>query len=170
MGMFMTSLSFRCTKEIAENVVEQLGARFRGIQDLTDNLDSDGPGYAILSPFGMSGNVLLELQEDVSKITGGYAVLATCVDSDFSMLALCHNGEILDECYIGELYEEYQAVCPYGKPDLAVWKKILLDESQEDALKSALYEEEVLSEDQLRKLSALTGMPIFDDEMMMESF
>ena len=52
MGMFMTSLSFRSTKEIAGKIVEQLGFRFRGTSDLTDNLDSDGPGYTILSPFG----------------------------------------------------------------------------------------------------------------------
>ena len=117
----------------------------------------------------MMGKALAELQEDVSKITGDYVVLATCVDSDFSILALCRNGEMLDECYIGELYGEFAQMCPYGKPDLAVWKQILLDASQEEALKSALYEDEVFSEDQLRKLSVLSGIPIFDDDMMMEA-
>lgn len=167
MGMFMASLSFRCAdankwqslKPRLENVIAE-------IPGLVTNLDSPGPGYVLLSPYGDLGPLLGDLVEQVSALTGDYAVMAMCMDSDVDMIELYCNGSLVERSAIGELYYDLPEEMMPSEPKLDNWKPLLLDESQVDALKEALYTQEVFAEDNLRKLSALTGLPIFDDQLM----
>ena len=168
MGMFMASVSFRCTdKEKWEMIKPEILNMLQGMDGLVNNLNSDGPGYAILSPYGDKGQFLAELPEIISMWTGDYAVMAMCVDSDFNTLELFHAGVLLEQSVIGEIYEEYSEFMEVTLPDISHWKPLLQDPSWEDALSEALLGEEILAEDSLRKLSKLTGLPIFDDALMM---
>lgn len=168
MGMFMSSVSFRQGNSANWNDVKPLIEKmFKGLEGLSDNLDADGPGYAILDAYGYMGMVLAELPEQISKLTGDYAVFANCVDSDFATLSLYHNGVLLDECAIGEVYDEFAEIDEAKSPDLEIWKRLLLDEGQIDLMNRALFGHEVFVEDQLRMLTHVTGLPIFDDEMML---
>ena len=53
-------------------------------------------------------------------------------------------------------------------PDIAVWKPLLKNEGDAEVLQNAFTINEVFVEDQLRKISALTGIPIFDDALVFE--
>ena len=167
MGMFMTSVSFRRGNDTNWNEIKPLIENmFKGVEDLSDNLDTEGPAYAILDAYGHMSMFLSELPEIISKLTGDYAVFANCVDSDFATLELYCNGDLLDSCVIGEVYEEFSEFCEAKSPDLEIWKRLLLDEGQIDLLNHALFGHEVFVEDQLRMLTQVTGLPIFDDEMI----
>lgn len=168
MGMSMASVAFRCpdTQKWAQ-IKPWIEKDFKGVSGLVDNLDGEGPGYVILSPYGDMAMLLSELPERISHLTGDYAVFATCVDSDFCLMELYLGGELVDKGCIGEVYEELDEAGPAGQLDLESWKPLLLDETQAEALSDALFGEEVFAEDQLRKLTKLTGLPIFDDELML---
>ena len=167
MGVFMASVAFRVTQQEKWTALKpQIESMFKGLDGLTDNLDSDGPGYAIVSPYGDMGMFLAELPEKISKMTGDYVVFASCCDSDFDLLELYHNGEMLEKCYIGECFEGYDEMGDYEKPDLEKWKLLLQDQSRLPELEQALGEADVFAEDNLRLLSELTELPIFDDKLV----
>lgn len=167
MGMFMASLSFRCADpEKWAGLKPRLQKIAEDLPGLVHNLNADGPGYVLLSPYGDLGPVLGDMAERVSQLCGSYAVMAMCMDSDVDMIELYCNGALLERSAIGELYYDLPEEMMPSEPDLENWKPLLLDESRVDALKEALFTPEVFAEDNLRKLSALTGLPIFEDELV----
>ena len=167
MGMFMASLSFRCTdQEKWKNLKPRLEKVCAEIPGLVTNLDSPGSGYVLLSPNGDLGPVLGDLVEQVSVLAGDYAVMAVCVDSDFNMMELYHRGELVERSCIGECYYDLPEDMEISAPNLENWKPLLLNPNQTEELSQALFGEEVFAEDNLRKLSELTGLPIFDDNLM----
>lgn len=171
MGMFMASLAFRCTDgEKWQKIKPGLEKVCADVPGLVSNLDCDGPGYVLLSPYGAHGPVLGDLVERVSTLTGDYAVMTMCVDSDFNVMELYHRGRLLERSCIGECYYEMPEEMDMKSPDIENWKPLLLDPTQTRPLSEALFGNEVLAEDNLRKLSALTGLPIFDDELMYNNF
>ena len=102
----------------------------------------------------------------ISKLTGEYAVGSVCIDSDFAALVLAKAGKQVDMGYIGT---------PYGMegvPGLeltaARWQPLLQPQAEPQKLHDCLFGKFVCAEDQLRTLSRLTGLPIFDDQLLME--
>ena len=167
MGMFMASLTFRCADEEKwKNLKPRLEKLCAETTGLVNNLESPGPGYVLLSPYGDLGPILGDLVEQISGLTGDYAVMAMCFDSDFNMMELYHCGELVERSCIGECYYELPEEMEAGAPNIENWKPLLLNPEQTDALSNALFGEEVFAEDNLRKLSQLTGLPIFDDKLM----
>lgn len=167
MGVFMASVAFRRTdKTDWEKVKPRIESMFKGLDGLTDNLDSEGPGYAIVSPYGDMGMFLAELPEKISALTGDYAVLANCCDSDFDMLELYRGGELLEKCYVGECFEGYEEFGDYDRPNVQRWLPLLADASRVQELEEALGEVDVFAEDNLRLLSELTGLPVFTDDLV----
>lgn len=169
MGMFMASVSFRCAdREKWTQAKPWIERMFSQVSDLVTNFEDNGPGYVILDMRGYHVMELAELPERISALTGDYAVMAICNDSDFNLMSLFHNGKLLESSHIGEVYEEYEGFTDMGLPDLELWKPLLKDASQEDALRQALYGQGIFAEDNLRALTELTGLPIFDDELFMK--
>lgn len=167
MGVFMASVAFRCTdKTDWVHVKPQIEAMFRGLEGLTDNLDSDGPGYAIVSPYGDMGMFLADLPATISALTGDWAVFANCCDSDFSLLELYCNGKLVEKSVIGEMYEEFEDFEGACAPSYDNWAQLLLPEFEAELLQMALGEVAVFAEDNLRLLSKVTGLPVFDDALV----
>ena len=169
MGMFMASVSFRCAdREKWTQVKPWIERMFRHVPDLVTNFDGEGPGYVILDMRGYRVRELADLPERISSLTGDYAVMAVCNDSDFNLMSLYHDGDCLENSYIGHVYEEYLEFREVSTPDIELWKPLLLDTSGENALQQALYGDSIFAEDNLRMLTELTGLPIFDDELFMK--
>ena len=167
MGVFMASVAFRITEKNNWEVIKpQIESMFKGLDGLTDNLDSDGPGYAIVSPYGEMGMLLAELPEKISKMTGDYAVFANCCDSDFALVELYHNGTLVEKSCIGECYEEFEDFVGSTEPVPTNWLPLLVEQSRLPDLEQALGEVDVFAEDNLRLLSEVTELPIFDDELV----
>ena len=165
MGMFMASLAFRCANaEKWQNLKPELVKISEAIPGIVTNFDTPGPGYVFLSPYGDHGPVLGDLVEQISQLTGDYAVMAMCIDSDFNVMELYHEGKLVERSCIGECYydlpEEMEA------PKLENWKPLLLDDSQAELLQQMLSRVDVFAEANLRGLSVLTGIPIFYDNLM----
>lgn len=165
MGMFMASVAFHPGNNW-EAVKPEIKKMYQDLPGLVTNLDQDRSAYAIVSPYGDEGPCLSEMVGPISRLTGGYAVMAICVDSDMNILDLYRNGELIERCGIGVLYEEFAEVDNFTEPNLENWKPLLLDPAQETALQDVFCEEEVFAEDSLRKLSVLTGLPVFDDALV----
>ena len=173
MGTFMASASFRRPQQA--NWLElkpKIQAMYQGIERLVDDLAKEQSAYAIISPYGDMGMYLQEIPQQVSALTGDYAIFCMCVDSDFALLELYRNGELLEKSVIdcegfGENIDE---LAELTTPALELWKPLLQNPEDEQALQEAFTEEFVFAEDQLRKISELTGIPIFDDGMVYESF
>jgi len=167
MGMFMASLAFRCEdKEKYMQLrphLEKICADFPGI---VSNLHSEGPGYALVSPYGDLGGVLADRVEQVSALTGDYAVLAMCVDSDMDTLELYRDGKLVERSAIGQFFYDVPEEMMPTAPGMDNWKPLLLDPSDTEALSDALFGNEIFAEDNLRKLSRLTGLPIFEDGLV----
>jgi hypothetical protein len=167
MGVFMASVSFGITEKNNWEVIKpQIESMFKGLDGLTDNLDSDGPGYAIVSPYGEMGIFLAELPEKISKMTGGFAVFANCCDSDFALMELYHNGTLVEKSCIGECYEEFEDFVGSTESAPSNWLPLLVDRSRLPELEQALGEVDGFAEDNLRLLSEVTQLPIFDDELV----
>ena len=167
MGTSMASVAFRCSdKNRWKTIKAEILDMFDGVEGITSNLDTDGPGFAIVSPYGDMGMFLADLPEEISELTGDYAVMCACFDSDFGVMELYHNGQMLEECAIGEVYEEYAEFCCTNKANMALWSALLKDPSRMADFQNALHGEEVFVEDQLRVVSDLTGLPIFLDELV----
>lgn len=170
MGMFMSSVAFRCNDAKQWEVIKpKILKMVEAVDGLVNNFDASETGFCVLSPYGDGGSFLAELPEKISALSGGYAVFATCVDSDFDIIELYCNGELLENSFIGHVYEEYADFYDVKAPDINLWKPLLLDDTKVEELHNALFSEEVFAEDHLRLLSELTGLPIFDDEMMQEA-
>ena len=173
MGTFMASASFRRPQQA--NWLElkpKIQAMYQGIERLVDDLAKEQNAYTIVSPYGDMGMYLQDIPQRVSALTGDYAIFCMCVDSDFALLELYRNGELLEKSLIdcegfGEEIDELAELTP---PALELWKPLLQNPEDEKALQTAFTEEFVFVEDQLRKISELTGIPIFDNEMVYESF
>ena len=108
-----------------------------------------------------------ELIAALSELTGDYAVGSVCMDSDFAALVLAKAGKQVDMGYIGT---------PYGMegvPGLeltaARWQPLLQPQEEPQKLHDCLFGEFICAEDQLRTLSQLTGLPIFDDQLLAET-
>lgn len=165
MGTFMASIAFR-PGENWNKIKPEIDKMYQDIPGLVTNLDQSRSAYAIVSPYGDEGPYLSEMVGPISRLTGGYAVMAICVDSDMNILDLYRNGELVERCGIGGVYEELAEVDDFAEPNPENWKPLLLDPAQEAALQDVFFEEEVFAEDSLRKLSVLTGLPIFDDGLV----
>ena len=167
MGVFMASVAFQATEKNNWSVIKpQIESMFKGLDGLTDNLDSNGPGYAIVSPYGDMGMFLAEMQEKISRMTGGYVVFASCCDSDFALLELYRNGTLVEKSCIGDCYEEFEDYAGSTEPAVFNWLPLLADKGRQAELEQALGEVDVFAEDNLRLLSELTGLPIFTDELV----
>ena len=163
MGMFSFNLAFRrpakANWEELRPVIEKKIAHFEAT---TTDLSEDLPGYGLMSLDPETGMQLPETAQQISLLTGDYAVTAQIVDSDFSLMRLYYNGELLEESCIGNMYDEFADFYCVDKPDTELWKPLLLDREREEELQSALQGDEAFAEDQLQALSKLTGIPIFD--------
>lgn len=167
MGVFMASLSFRKPEqEIWTHGKERIEKWLSEIDGLTSNLDDTADGIAIVSPYGEDAYVLAGSAQPISRMIQGYVIMASCVDSDFNLLEVFYNGESVEKCCIGELYEEYKEIMDCGAASYEFWKRLLLDESREEELRHALYGKEILAEDNLRLLSGLIGFPVFNDDLV----
>ncbi len=167
MGMFMASVAFACgDTEKWKKISPEIKKLISETDALFSNFQENGPGYCIISPYGDMASYLVGLPQKISELTGGYAVFANCVDSDFNMISLWFNGEHLEDSYIGKLYEEYTAFYEIPKPDINLWLPLLVDKTRIDDLSHALLAEQVFADDNLRELSVLTGLPILDDEFL----
>ena len=167
MGMFMASAAFSKPEEaVWKNVKVRLVDFLAKQEGFTNNLDSQGSAFAIVSPYGDGGQILAAIAPQISQLIGGIVVFATCCDSDFDLIEVYRNGELVEKCYIGACFEEFMEFGEYSKQNMEFWKNLLVDTSREDELYSALFEEEVFAEDNLRKLSALTALPMFDDTLV----
>lgn len=170
MGTFMASASFRRTEKMDwQQLKPAITEMFQGIDGLVSNLDSEGNGYAIVSPYGDLGMFLADLPARISRLTGDYAVLAVCVDSDFAMLELYLDGRLMERTSIGNVYDDIDELAGCGKPELALWKPLLMDITNAGQLEKALLGNEIFVDDQLRVISTLTGIPVFDDELVFGS-
>ena len=165
MGTSMASVSFRRSGNW-DTVKPRILELFAGTEGIVSNLESDGPGYAIVSPYGDMGMFLAELPQKISALTGDYAVMCVCVDSDYALMELYNGGILLEECAVGDVYDDFDDVICKNKADMRLWKALLTDPERLDELSDALYAEEIFVEAQLRVISALTGMPIFDDNLV----
>ena len=171
MGTFMSSVSFRRTDkakwlELKPIILE----KYQGIDGLVGNLEQEREAYAIVSPYGDMGMFLQEMPETVSRLTGDYAVFCICVDSDIALLELYHNGQCIEKSAIGhtEFLPEVDELEDVKSPDIALWKPLLQDPNDAEILQKAFTAKSVFVEDQLREISSLTGLPIFDDALVFE--
>ena len=174
MGTFMASASFRRIDNVKwSDLKPKIVEMYQDIEGLVSNLEQEQRAYAIVSPYGDLGMFLAEIPEAVSRLTGDYAVFCMCVDSDFALLELYHNGQLVEKSAIGEpeLLAEIDETADLETPDIALWEPLLKNPEDVQALQSAFLENTVFVEDQLREISALTGIPIFDDALVYgESF
>ena len=124
--------------------------------------------FAGCKPSEGSGSTVIKVGTS-GPLTGDYAVMAMCVDSDYNMMELYRSGELLEKSCIGECYDEYAEEFGYGEPDLEKWVPLLLNSGRLEDLKEALFDVDVFADGNLRLLTELTGLPILDDEMMMSA-
>ena len=167
MGMFMASAAFSKPEEaLWQNVKVRLIDFLSEQEGFTNNLESQSSAFAIVSPYGDGGQILAAIAPQISQLIGGIVVFATCCDSDFDLIEVYQKGELVEKCYIGACFEGFMEFGEYTKPNMDFWKSLLVDASKEDQLHCALFEETVFAEDNLRKLSELTALPIFDDALV----
>lgn len=171
MGTSMASVAFRRTDDASwGNVKPQIEAMFQGIEGLVSDLNQDKMSYAIVSPYGDMGMFLQELPAKISGLTGSYAVFAICVDSDFCFTELYFKGELVEKGCIGECYMEFDEFPGVQNPNSALWMPLLLNPADVQLLDAAFTGDEVFVEDQLRQISKLTDLPIFDDALVYGEF
>lgn len=169
MGTSMASVSFRRTDNGNWlDLKSKITKMYQGIEGLVDNMEQEQNAYAIVSPYGDMGMFLESIPKEVSQLTGDYAIFCMCVDSDFALLELYRNGQCIEKSAIGapELLAEIDELADMKTPDIALWKPLLQNTEDAEALQKAFTEEAVFVEDQLREVSALTGIPVFDDALV----
>ena len=167
MGTFMASVSFKKPENGSWlQTKEKVHQWLLQVDGLNHNLDSEYDAFSIVSPYGESGPLLSQMAPALSKLIEGVVIFANCCDSDFDLLEVYQNGSLVEKSYIGEVFEEYMEFGEYSKPNPEFWKTLLLDESSVEEMYAALSEEAIFAEDNLRKLSELTGYPIFDDGLV----
>lgn len=164
MGMFMQSVSFRRPEEkdwqtLLPQVMEL--AADSGLVPVSVDAEARQPFFGFVG-FGCGGEPVMErLTEEISRLTGDYAVGAMCIDSDFNILMLFHGGELVNSGYSGTAYEEMEE--EFSPLCLEAWRPLLLDGSREKELAAALTDQPVFAEELLMKMTALTGFPIFPE-------
>lgn len=165
MGMFMQSVSFRrpADRDWA-TLVPQIRALLESYGENPEpvGLEADKECFCVLSPCGDMGTAVELLAQGISAITGDYAIAAQCVDSDFNLLTLYHGGEAVDSGSSGNLYEEFAELGVGGELHPALWQPLLKDPAQTAELEQALQGEAIFADELLRKLTELTGFPVFD--------
>lgn len=169
MGTSMASVSFRRTDSMNRPDMRlRVEAMYQDVKGLVSNLDQGNNGCAIVSPHGDQETLLQNMAEKISALLGDYAVFCICADSDFALLELYHKGMLLEKSVIGalELVDEIDELSQVELPDPALWKPLLLDAGNLDALQQAFTEDEGFAEDQLLTISELTGIPIFDETLV----
>ena len=167
MGLFAYSLSIRRTPQMDwKNLKPRLEMFLLGKDAGVSDLSKDMPGYGMFTYYPDTGAVMPNLAERISKLTGDYVVITQIVDSDFCLAQLYYNGQELQECYIGRIYLEIWLQHRVSKPKMKLWLPLLQDVSMASQYRKALRDSSVFVENQLRSLSELTGLPIFDDELM----
>lgn len=169
MGTSMASVSFRKPDESIWNPVKPRLENWLGKTDgFTSNIGRQGNGFAIVSPYGDGAPVLGQLAPQISTLLDGYSVFAICCDSDFCLLEVYNKGEVVEKCYVGEVFEEFLEFGEYAEPNLELWRSLLLNSSDSAIMEETFSEDYVFAEDFLRKLSLLIGMPVFDDILVYE--
>lgn len=164
MGMFMQSVSFfRPNDWQQKRVIVETLMDASGIDMVCSNLAEESSAYGIVDAYGSKGPIFEELAQSISEKMGGFVVYAICVDSDFDILTIFCDGEILDRSVIGNVCEEMLDGMPVGEPKLSCWKQLPGCDDKVAEMQAVMYGEEVFAEDHLRKLSTVTGLPIFDD-------
>lgn len=167
MGLFSFNLAFRRpANQIWEASKSDIHTMFSGVDGSFTDLTIERAGYGLMSFDPETGMKLPDMALLISKMLHTYALTAQVVDSDFSVMQLYCDGNMLEESYIGTMYDEFADACPLDIPNLELWKQLLLDEGKTDLLAEALHEESVFVEDQLRKISELTGIPIMENGLM----
>lgn len=169
MGTSMASVSFRRTGNtdwlsLKPKIMEMC----QGIDGIVNNLDQELEACAIVSPYGDMGMFLQDIPQTISRLTGDYAFFCLCVDSDFALLEMYHNGKLVEKSAIGEpeLLAEIDELADMSTPDLTLWEPLLQNPEDAHALQTAFTDAAVFVEDQLREISKLTGVPIFDDALV----
>ena len=168
MGTFMASVSFRrADNTVWPDLKPKIQEMYQGIEGLVSNLEQERDAYAIVSPYGDMGMFLQDIPEAVSRLTEDYAIFCMCVDSDFATLKLYHNGTLVEKSAVGvlELLAEFDELAGMSTPDLTLWKPLLQNPEDEQALQTVFTDDAVFVDDQLREISKLTSMPIFDDAL-----
>lgn len=173
MGTFMASASFRRPQQANwTELKKKIQTMYQGIERLVDDLAKEQSAHAIISPYGDMGMYLQDIPQRVSALTGDYAIFCMCVDSDFALLELYCNGQLVEKSVIDceGITEGIDELAELTTPALELWTPLLQNPEDEQALQTAFTEAFVFAEEQLRKISKLTGIPIFDDHMVYESF
>ena len=170
MGTFMASVSFLRTDNVNwQELKTEIKAMYHDVEGLVSNLEQEREAFAIVSPYGDLGMFLQEIPQQVSQKTGSYAIFCVCVDSDYALLELYHNGQLLEQSGVGTLdfLAEIDELANIKTPDIALWKPLLQNPEDVEALQTAFTENPTyFVEDQLRQISALTGIPVFDDMLV----
>lgn len=167
MGMFATTMAFRRPEKMdwekyrprLEDILQTLNG---AVTDLSE--DTDAYGYLSFDP--EDGMMVPELLEAITLASEDFGVCAQVCDSDFCLLQLYHCGVLLQECALGNVYEEYAEIAPMEGPKMDLWLPLLKDEAQKDAFLEVFEQEWVFAEDGLRELAKLTGLPLLDDSLM----
>ena len=168
MGLFAYSLSFRRTADMDwERLKPQLEMYLYGKEAAASDLSQDLPGYGMITYSRDTGAALPNLAERISRLTGDYVVNAQIIDSDFSLIQLYYNGQELEESYIGRIYLELLLQFRVRKPNMKLWLPLLHDSTAKQQYRAALHGRSLFVEEQLQTLSALTGLPILDDTLLL---
>lgn len=169
MGTSMASVSFR-QGDTAKwpDLKPKIMEMYQGVEGLVSNLEQEQKAYAIVSPYGDLGMFMQDFPEAISRLTGDYAIFCVCVDSDFALLELYYNGQLVEKTAVGELdfLAEIDELAELKAPDITLWKPLLRNIEGVEALQNAFTETTGFVEDQLREISALIGIPVFDDELV----
>lgn len=167
MGMFLDSIAFYWPKDkTKEELAPKLETFFEGYGLRLRMKDPTRESYAIYDENQSCSAVMPELIVALSELTGDYAVGSVCIDSDFAALVLAKAGKQVDMGYIGAPYGMEGA--PGLELTAARWQPLLQQQEKTKKLRECLYGKFVCAEDQLRTLSQLTGLPVFDDQLLME--
>ena len=167
MGMFLDSVAFYWPKDkTREELAPKLESFFVGYGLKLRMKDPTRESYAVYDENQSCSDVMPELIVTLSELTGEYAVGSVCIDSDFAALVLAKAGKQVDMGYIGTPYGMEGA--PGLELTAARWQPLLQPQAESQELHDCLFGKFVCAEDQLRTLSRLTGLPIFDDQLLME--
>ena len=128
----MASAAFSKPEEaVWKNVKVRLVDFLAKQEGFTNNLDSQGSAFAIVSPYGDGGQILAAIAPQISQLIGGIVVFATCCDSDFDLIEVYRNGELVEKCYIGACFEEFMEFGEYSKPNMEFWKNLAFESQLE---------------------------------------
>lgn len=171
MGLSFQSFSFRrpqnCPWNECQSKLTRLFFRY-GIPVADLHLDEERLAYGYCTSEYDRNIANQELLTELSRITGDYVVGASCVDSDFLLLVLLHNGQELDNGSIGHNWFAEEL----GEEPLTLsmdrWLPLLENsDAQEELVSCLLGDSYICIEDAARDLRRLTGLPIIDDDALL---